>query len=413
MKGVVIMKKIIAILLVICMLAIACSCGDKPAETTAENAEVTTTVETKESNEPVVSKATIMSAKNGCGGILTLVHDDGDLDTVKFMNDHFEQSGLKASIALIATRVVTTSGVKNNSAIASYQRYLDTGRFQLCCHTYTHKFWGLTDKAESGYYQDYSGNKLAYNFKDGNITFETKGAQEILRECFPGQRVLTFCRAGFAAGIYKEDGTYLKGSTYANSDVAEQILKDTFIACRGGGSAYQPYSSIDLNRVTSYQINVKHKVEDWLYQARLAANTGGWMVYMIHKIQNDNVVSPTSGTNTDKTKATQLFDALAEMVDNGDLWVAFFEDAALYVSERKVTEGTVTTTKDKIEVELTNSLDERYDYPLTVRVEIPADWENVNVSTEEEVTPFEYRGKTYVYVNIVPNTGIVELTCAD
>ena len=186
------MKKWIAILLcLVCVLGTFAACGEyvppvvtdpsdtdttdlgsaDPETTDPETTEPETTEPEIKEETPVTQKADIMKMKNGAKGVVTIVHDDGTLNTAAFLDKEFQKYNLRGTIAMIATRVISTEGVKNNTNIKLWQNYLDTGRFDIACHSYTHKFWGLTDKAESGVYINNSGVETPFSFGDGNITF--------------------------------------------------------------------------------------------------------------------------------------------------------------------------------------------------------------------------------------------------
>ena len=58
-----------------------------------------------------------------------------------------------------------------------------------------------------------------------------------------------------------------------------------------------------------------------------------------------------------------------------------------------------------------------YNYPLTVKVEVPQQWSAVSVTQNGAVTeiahPFEEGGVAYVYANVVPDAGEATLTPAE
>ena len=54
--------------------------------------------------------AEILPVKDGKEGIITIVHDDGDLPSATFLKKEFEEKGLVGNFAMIADRVVTSDG---------------------------------------------------------------------------------------------------------------------------------------------------------------------------------------------------------------------------------------------------------------------------------------------------------------
>ena len=104
---------------------------------------------------------------------------------------------------------------------------------------------------------------------------------------------------------------------------------------------------------------------------------------------------------------------LAKDVNKGYLWNAHYEDAVLYV--REATAATVSATGDssRVEITLTDTLDDEiYNYPITVRMMIPDEWEKVSVTQNgvtEIVTPKVVSGRWVLDVNIVPDRGVATL----
>ena len=363
----------------------------------------------------MTEKAYIMKIKNGATGVVTIVHDDGDLATAtaEFLSQEFEKYDLRGTIGMIANRVISTKGVKNTSTIKSWQKYLDTGRFDIACHSYTHAFWGITDKAESGVYINNSGVETPFNFGDGNITFETKGARDALRDCFPGQKVLAFVKPGF--GKYIDEN----GKTKQISDVAQSILKEHFIGYRSGGTSTQTWLATDYYGLTSFQVSLKHDLSQWTAQVDSATTQGKWIIFMFHNIIPDSTVtSSTSTLRVRQSTASGLMEYIGGKTATGELWCAFLEEGLLYSQEVKSAKGTVTTYSDRIEISLAHKLDvDTFNYPLTVRAKVPADWTSVVLThadgTTETLTPFVEGENTYVYANVVPNGQVALLTSAN
>ncbi len=405
----------------LCILFCFAACGKAPADSSA--APETTTMPDLETSgtdtDPIIpvedkllksEKAYLMRIKDGATGIVTIVHDDGTLDTGKFLVNEFERLDLRGTVAMQVKAVVTTDGVKNKARIQEWQSYFDTGRLNLACHSWTHQFWGITDKAESGVYINNSGKETPFDFKDGNITFETKGAKEMLIECFPNEKVKVFVKPGFGKYI-DENG---KSSTI--SDTARAIIKENFIGMRMGGTSTQSWPVSDPFNITSYQVSLKHSLEDWTAQVDAAAKYGRWIVFMFHDIIPDaSVTSTTSTLKVKQSTATGLFEHIANKVENDGLWCAYLDEAIMYSAEYRASEGKVETYSNRIEITLTSKLDTAiYDYPLTVRVSVPADWGSVTLTqadgTTETLTSFADGSNTYVYANVVPDGNTAILT---
>lgn len=425
------MKRLIALLVcILCVLGSLMACGGEmpagtsPSDTTPADSNPDTSPDDTTPDDttppeivediPVTNKADIMKMKDGAKGVISFVLDDGFFDTVDFLNGELEKNNLRATIGMIATRVISTEGVKNEANIQRWQSYLDTGRFDIACHSYTHKFWGITDKAETGtYLKQGTTTVLEYSTKDGNITFETQGARDALRDCFPGQRVLAFIKPGF--GQYIDEN----GKKQSISPEGLELVKKYFIGMRVGGKQTQTWSVPDYYNLASYQVGKAQSLTDWTSQVDAAVKYGKWLTFMFHEVVPDSQIDKAGKTLPVRQSTTSdLMAYVGDKVANGELWCAFYEEALLYAQEQRVTSGTVKTYSERIEVSLTHKLDaETFNYPLTVRVKVPAEWTSVVLThadgTTETLTPFVEKDVTYVYANVVPDGQVAVLRNAE
>lgn len=352
----------------------------------------------------VPAQASIMPIKNNFKSIVTIVHDDGDLPTVSYLNDAFEQNNLKGTVAMIASRV-------NDSNVAQWQAYFDTGRFNLANHSYTHAYWGQDDTAESGTLS----NGSAYSVPAGMMTNEIITSGEYLREKFPSQRVLAFVKPGFV---------YPTGLPQI-SDKAYKMVRDNYICMRntGGGISTVPPSDWDNLRSLMVQTSSdvdspnNHTAEYWIEEVDKTVAQGGWLTFLFHNIVPDEQV--TDGINVAQSKASKLFDALGDRVANGDVWCAYLDEATLYIKESQTASVYAKNYQDaSIGIVVTDKMDDSvYNYPITVKVEVPSAWTNVSVTQNGKVLEvaqtFTENGKTYVYANAVPDAGEATLAPAD
>ena len=121
----------------------------------------------------------ILPIKDGAKGIITIVHDDGDYNTVNYMNTQLGSMGLTASIAMVANKVVDENGKETKDA-EKWKNLIKESGFDIVCHSPNHSFYGLTDEAHSGSYEHRDNGTVEYAFPAGNITNMTAGAAERL-----------------------------------------------------------------------------------------------------------------------------------------------------------------------------------------------------------------------------------------
>ena len=130
--------------------------------------------------------------------------------------------------------------------------------------------------------------------------------------------------------------------------------------------------------------------------------TNGWVVFLTHGIQ---------GTSMDysPTNSGALNEALAWARQNDQrLWVAPFRDVVMYCKERQASSFTVKS-HDNVSVTygLTHTIANdicEYNYPLSLRVPLPAGWTSPQVRQAGNILSFTI-DKNYVYFEAIPNNG--------
>ena len=386
--------------------------------TVANGGTATITVTSKDGKNKIIYKvkvtmveymdvaASIEKAKGGADSIVVIVHDDGDITTANFLADEFEENDLRGTIALITNKVCTidSSGnrVVNQSAVNSWQGILNTGRFSLSSHTRNHVYWGRTDAGDSGQYYAVAGDESTlrdYTTKPGQITAEVAGSQEDLRTLFPSERVLTFIKAGFGKNV---DGSQITAE-------ATEIIKKYYITMRNTGGGVDTIPAADPYSVKSYMVKGGESASSWIGYVDEAISKNGMIVFLFHNIRDTG-----SGNTVSKSNASQLFEYVGDKKANGEVWVADFEEASLYTEEYRTASVSAKRYSDRIEVTLTDTWDnDVYNYALTVRVEVPDNWESVTQTVGGETTELEVQHDKdgyFVYASIVPDSGVATLT---
>ena len=89
------------------------------------------------------------------------------------------------------------------------------------------------------------------------------------------------------------------------------------------------------------------------------------------------------------------------------LWIAPFRDVTKYMRERMAAKTDVSLKDDRIEVKVDHSLDkELYDFPLTLKTYVPADWKEVRVTQGNAELPAAVAADdagAFVLYEVVPN----------
>lgn len=401
-------RALTAILLIMSLLF--SSCGGGGEEGGSPNEEDTGT-------STWTPKPEVMKAKDGAGGIVVIIHDDGTYSTAEILNDILLRYGLVGDIAILANKVwdQNTGTVKAEEA-EKWKKFLaaenENGRFKIVSHSMTHTWWGTaTDDGNGGYV--FSDNRT-------KMYDEIVGAQNALRAAFPTERVLTYAYPGF----WSERQSYAvnEGGKVSEDLVKEiiysadsrELVDQTYISARYSYSQVYPYLNDPdtvWNYVSSRQLGngTSAAIAD-IYSARFSR----LVVFFMHRIDHvpeDQLDSYEYPSNTMADYyMEEICKELAKDVNKGYLWNAHYEDAVLYV--REATRATVSATGDekRVEITLTDTLDNSiYNYPLTVRMMIPDEWEKASVTQNgitEIVTPKVVSGRWVLDVNIIPDGGV-------
>ena len=113
--------------------------------------------------------------------------------------------------------------------------------------------------------------------------------------------------------------------------------------------------------------------------------------------------------NESKQEALKVLNWYKEHSDL--LWAGLMRDVARYGQEREGASLVVDeNTPTKIAFTLTDKLDERFDYPLTIKVKIPAAWKTVQATQQDkgvEARMVEHQDSKFVLVKAVPDKGQV------
>jgi hypothetical protein len=144
-------------------------------------------------------------------------------------------------------------------------------------------------------------------------------------------------------------------------------------------------------------------MKSWVDQTAAQGNI--WLVLVFHGVDGVGWKPKTSAELRD------YFGYIDSKEQN--VWVATFQDVAKYIRERQ--HGTVASYRDKeaISVTLRSDLTElSYDLPLTLRTDVPKEWNAVEVRQGERtqhVNVIRTNDAGYVLYQAVPNAERVTL----
>ncbi len=138
----------------------------------------------------------------------------------------------------------------------------------------------------------------------------------------------------------------------------------------------------------------------------IAANHNNWLVLVFHGVD---------GIGYEALPHELLEDYFNYIKEKEHLiWVATFGDVTKYMRERMAATVRQTSSKSKITIELTHTLDrEDYDLPLTLKTYLPVKWKNVKIkqgATSEILPLAKDEQGSFVQYQAIPNSTPIQLT---
>ena len=329
----------------------------------------------------------ILSVKGGATSIVVLIHDDGYTSSIAAMDRRFEKYGLVGDAALLVDYVIEGGNMdKPRAAIDAFRHYMSNGRWKVINHSLTHRYWG---------------DDTTLTVSLSKMTNEVVKSGELLRELFPGQRVLTFAYPGISA----------LGNKFGYDNVYKEIrelVAEYYVAGRGFlSSGYDEIGNITWDYTQCATLS-DSSVNTILKNLDKAGESGKFYVYLAHGVEdgpNHNI----TGENFEI-----ICKKISELVESGTVWNTHYEDAALYLREVECATLNISGNSSEIIISITDTLDdETYNYPLSVRVNLPDTYPAVKVVQGDRVTyavARELDGKWIADVEIVPDGGEAVIT---
>lgn len=354
--------------------------------------------------------AEVLPVKGGAGGIVSIIHDDGRSPSGYILDELFYKYNLVGDVALLTSNVYNPSTGAVKPEYNKWKSIIDTGRWGIINHSMTHTWWGNVTK-------DANGNNIKWDEDADKMYVETVGAQEVLRKLFPGHRALTYAYPGFAAeckGLTKEQTFEI-----IFGQNARDLIDQHFISARYAGENAPAYVDRDSDWIfldgfflSPGNINGTGS-NSILNRLESAANDGRIHMFSMHAV-SDEVEPGTSGYTLSSVDVENALKLIAKYVEEGKVWNTHYEDAILYVREAQNATVTASGDKNGITVILTDTMnDDVYNYPLTVRITVPGEWEAVKITQGKNVTYAVAKyldGKWCIDADIVPDGGEAALT---
>lgn len=188
----------------------------------------------------------------------------------------------------------------------------------------------------------------------------------------------------------------------------DSIISKYYISARGCQGFIENSTPLDYYNVSSIIVGNLGAVKtytDFKNSFQQAAQKKGWLVFLIHGIDNDGGYSPIPSNELQKG-------VLYLVPRTPKYWVTTFKAATLYSKERNAARITLISSNDEqYTLNITDSLpDSIYSHPLTLRCVLPSSWPSAVVKQNQQ-TVFSriVQRDTAVFIefDVIPDAGEV------
>jgi oligosaccharide reducing-end xylanase len=178
--------------------------------------------------------------------------------------------------------------------------------------------------------------------------------------------------------------------------------------CQGAIEANTPSNFYQISSIICGSAGAVKTAADFNAKFTSAAASKGWCVFLIHGIDSDGGYSPLSSTVL--RESIQYLDT-----HRSAFWVSTFSNVVRYIRERNDVSVTETSNEpNSITLQVTDTLDNTiYNYPVTIRRPLPADWPSATVSQNGQAVNASVvvaNSTLYVMFDVVPDGGDVVLS---
>ena len=259
-------------------------------------------------------------------------------------------------------------------------RDLDNGLHEFGSHTVTHPYLAVLDEANILFELEKSRDDIRTHLGEEH-TYSLEGPFGTENE-----RVMEYQRETYPANRNRMPEPFLD-ELNRSSDVDPADSENEYVQWQRGPLEDTP---MDL-------------MKSWV--DKTADNENIWLVLVFHGVE---------GIGWEPKSEEELDEYFSYIKENEeDVWVATFKDATQYVRQRMNSDVSTEFSNEEITVNLTHSLGDLYQLPMTLKTEIPESWETVQVSQGDQIQEPDIileDGKKYVLYRAAPNEKTIRIT---
>lgn len=328
----------------------------------------------EEPGEEIVLETRIAPVKYDRNAIVTIMSDDGELNTGIMLEKLGRKYDLKITISGIVTWV--------DPWIKDWKKMERRGHIELISHSYDHVKMGEEaglNRSDLEHEITDSINYYKENFLTDQIAFTSPEG--------------VMCEQGYS--ILNENGIQAVRSTHYGYNTLEP---------EEGHDELQWY---DLHTIGITSEDTLEERNAWIDEA---VENRSWLIEMWHNVVEEEVTEEGSfSISYDAADAHLSY--VANRQADGDIWIASMVDATKYLVEKEYATMSASCSGSKIMVSLTCDSEKLpsdvYCDPLTVKVVLPEDMTDFTKAAssdrKNQVRILREEDKTYLEFEMVPN----------
>lgn len=372
-------KRLISVIISIGMM-VSLLTGCRNENTWENNQNLESDTEQMEEKELIVS-ASIAPVYNDCVAAVTIISDDGFYETGVNLNNLAIKYDMKITVAGVVSRV--------SKNLSEWKDIINQGHIELVSHSYDH----IKMDEDSDISKD--KDALYHQIVDADKWYEDNLETDQFVFVCPEN-----CMCDMGYDILENNGFY---------------------AVRKGHRGYNTLSPVaGRNNFEWYSLGCQGICDVSTTQERnakidYAIASRSWLIEMWHDVTDEDNGHYQWISTEEADEHMHYY--IAYQRDDGNLWVASFNDAVKYFREKENSYVNAILKNNEILIEVTydkNVLPESiFDFPLTIKVQLPKEngmylknYYDNDVLCKKVV---DDSGNWYLLVNCVPNQGIVTI----